>query len=87
MRRKEAGPGSGGGSSLVDIAATLQVFALDVTTTVVRARKLNSILVHAPADATLATAGGFALWENKYDEGGVKKTTGNQVRVYIYAIS
>lgn len=43
------------------VAAALQVFTLNVSSTVVCARELNPILVHTPADASFASARWFAL--------------------------
>lgn len=63
---EEAGPGLGDrdrrgrvASSL--IVTALQVFALDVASTVVCAWQLDAILVHAPADPPLPATRGLAL--------------------------
>lgn len=65
----EGGVGVKGGppppSSLV--VAALQVFTLNVPSTVVCARELNAILVHTPADASFAAARWLALWATKQD--------------------
>lgn len=52
--------------SLVVVAA-FQVFTLNVPSAVVRSRKLNSILVHTPADASFATARWLALRDKKQE--------------------
>lgn len=50
--------GRGGGSKVVLsfslVVAALQVFTLNVPSTVVCARELNAILIHTPADASFA---------------------------------
>lgn len=61
--------------SLVVVAA-FQVFTLNVPSAVVRARELNPVLVHTPADAPFASARWFALTDRKHDyslDGKVKR--------------
>lgn len=48
-------------SLIVVVAAALQVFTLNVSSAVVCAGELNAVFVHTPADASLASAGWFAL--------------------------
>ena len=80
------GSGQGGGvsSSLVVVVAALQVFALDVSSAVVGARKLDAILVHAPADTTLPATRGLALWgsreedERRMEGGGEREVGGDR---------
>lgn len=67
IQRGGVGPGSRVGyrwevgSSLV-VVAVFQVFTLNVSSTVVCARELNTILVYTPADASFASTRGFALF-------------------------
>lgn len=49
-------------SLVVVRVAALQVFALDIAAAVVRARELNAVLVHAPANPPFTTARRFALF-------------------------
>lgn len=61
--------------SLVVVAA-FQVFTLNVPSAVVRARELNPVLVHTPADAPFASARWLALTDRKHDyslDGKVKR--------------
>lgn len=48
-------------SFIVVVAAALQVFTLNVPSTVVCARELNAILVHTPANTSFATTRRLAL--------------------------
>lgn len=44
------------------VVAAFEVFTLNVPSAVVRARQLDAVLVHTPADASFASARWFALW-------------------------
>lgn len=48
--------------SLVVVAVALQVFALDVASAVVSTWDYHSVLIHTPANASLASPGGLTLF-------------------------
>lgn len=51
--------------SLIVIAAALQVFTLNITSAVVCAGELNTVLVNTPADTSFAATRWLALWRRK----------------------
>lgn len=82
------GGGAGGLElSLVVVVAALQVFALNVSSAVVRARQLNAVLVHTPADAPFAAARWFALWtEQQRVRGGRQTMKQAHCKIFIQTV-
>lgn len=74
-RRRELEGGGGGALRnapvslvvVVVVAAALQVLTLNVPSAVVCAGELHPVLVHAPADAPLASTGRLALGDGECD--------------------